>query len=253
MIPLEDFFRKPDKAMLRLSPGGGYLAYLEPYERRLNITVMDVQSGETRRVTEATERDIGGFVWVSEDRLVYVRDSGGDENYRLYAVGRDGSNPLDLTPFDGVKCDLIDELEDEEDEILFQMNKRVPEIFDAYRMNVHTGEMRIVAENPGNIQTWITDHEGRVRLATTTDGVNTSILFRSTEDEPLAARRDLRFQGERAAASLHLRQRIALRVEQHRPRPGGDLRVRRQERDAGARRLRASRGGRLEAALLEEA
>ena len=103
MIPLEDFFKKPDKIMLRLSPDGTRLAYLEPYERRLNVMVRDLASGETLRVTEATERDIGGFVWVSEDRLVYVQDTGGDENYRLYAVGHDGSNRLDLTPFDDVK------------------------------------------------------------------------------------------------------------------------------------------------------
>jgi dipeptidyl aminopeptidase/acylaminoacyl peptidase len=183
MIPLEDFFRKPDKVMPRLSYSGRHLAYMEPYERRLNVTVRDLATGETRQVTHATERDVGGYCWVSDERLVYVQDTGGDENFRLYAVSRDGSNPLDLTPFEGVKCDLLDDLEDEEDEILFQMNKRVPEIFDAYRINVHTGEMRMVAENPGNIQQWITDHDGRLRLAVTTDGVNTSILFRDREED----------------------------------------------------------------------
>jgi len=183
MIPLEDFFRKPDKVMPRLSYSGSHLAYMEPYERRLNVVVRDLATGENRRVTHATERDIGGFLWVSDDRLVYVQDTGGDENFRLYAVSRDGSNPLDLTPFEGVKCALVDDLEDDENEILFQMNKRVPEIFDAYRTNVHTSEMRMVAENPGNIQQWITDHDGRLRLAVTTDGVNTSILFRETEDD----------------------------------------------------------------------
>ena len=166
MIPLEDFFRKPDKIMLRLSPGGARLAYLEPYERRLNVMVRDLATGETRRVTEATERDIGGFVWVSEDRLVYVQDTGGDENDRLYAVGHDGSNRLDLTPFDDVKCDVVDELEENENEILFQMNRRVKECFDVYRLNVHTGEMQMVDENPGNIQSYITDHDGRLLLAT---------------------------------------------------------------------------------------
>jgi dipeptidyl aminopeptidase/acylaminoacyl peptidase len=182
MIPLEDFFRKPDKVMLRLSHSGRYLAYMEPWERRLNVVVRDLATGETRRVTHAKERDVGGYCWVSDERLVYVQDSGGDENFRLHAVSRDGSNPLDLTPFEGVKCDLVDDLEDDEDEILFQMNKRRPEIFDVYRIDVHTGEMRMIAENPGNIQQWITDHEGRLRLAVTTDGVNTSILHRETEE-----------------------------------------------------------------------
>ena len=183
MISLEDFFRKPDKVLVRLSPGGGYLAYMAPYERRLNVFVKELKSGETRRLTEATERDIAGYVWVSDERLIYVQDRGGDENFRLYAVSRDGSNPLDLTPFDGVKCSIVDDLEDNDDEILFQMNKRKREIFDVYRLDVHTAEMRLIAENPGNIQHWITDHEGRLRLAVTTDGVHSSILFRNQESE----------------------------------------------------------------------
>jgi len=181
MIPLEDFFRKPDKIALRLSPDGQSLAWLEPWERRLNLTVQDLSGGSTRRVTAARERDLGGYVWVNNDRLVYVQDTGGDENYRLYAVGRDGGNPVDLTPFDGVKCDIVDDLEDDDDHILFQMNRRDPQVFDVYRLNVHDGSMSLVGENPGNIQSWFTDHDGKLRLAMTTDGVNTSLLARETE------------------------------------------------------------------------
>ena len=112
MIPLEDFFRKPDRSMLRISPGGDFLSYLEPYKRRMNITVKQLKTGETRRLTSATERDIAGYIWANDDRLVYVLDKGGDENFRLYVVGRDGSNPIDLTPFEAVKCNLVDDLED---------------------------------------------------------------------------------------------------------------------------------------------
>jgi dipeptidyl aminopeptidase/acylaminoacyl peptidase len=186
MIPLEDFFRKPDKIMLRLSPSGRYLAWLEPFERRLNVVVQDTETGERTRVTDSTERDIGGFGWASDDRIVYVRDTGGDENHRLYSVGRDGSTPLDLTPWDGVKCAIVDDLPDHDNEILFQMNRRKPEMFDVFRIDVASGRMELVAENPGNIQTWYTDHEGRLRLAVTTDGVNTSILFRDGESDPWA-------------------------------------------------------------------
>ena len=182
-IPLEDFFRKPEKAMLRISPGGTHLAYLAPYRRRLNLFVQELSTGAVTRVTSETERDISGYVWGNDRRLVHVRDQGGDENFRLYSVGKDGSNPLDLTPFKGVQCGIVDELEDIDEEILFQMNRRNPEIFDVYRLNVQTGEMSLIAENPGNIGSWITDHQGKLRLATTTDGVNTSILFRERETD----------------------------------------------------------------------
>lgn len=182
-IPLEDFFRSPDKVMVRISPDGSHLAWMEPVGRRLNVVVRRLATGETCQVTRATERDIGGYTWVSDQRLVYVQDSGGDENFRLFAVDRDGSNPLDLTPFDDVQCGIVDDLEEDEAHILFQMNRRVAEIFDVYRLNVHSGEMSMVAENPGTIQSWITDHDGKLRLAVTTDGVNKSILHRSTEQD----------------------------------------------------------------------
>jgi dipeptidyl aminopeptidase/acylaminoacyl peptidase len=184
MIPLEDFFRKPDTVYVRLSPDGSHLAYMAPYERRLNVFVRNLDTGETTRVTESTERDIGGYLWANDERLIYVQDKGGDENYRLYGVGRDGSNPLEITPFENVKCDIVDDLEDVDDEILFQMNRRDPHVFDVFRLNVNTGEMELAAENPGNVQSWITDHEGRLRLATTTDGVSTSILHRENEGDP---------------------------------------------------------------------
>ena len=182
-IPLEDFFRKPERAGLRLSPDGSHLGFMAPWKRRLNLFVRNLATGEERRLTEATERDIGGYLWADNDRLVYVQDSGGDENYRLYAVSRDGSNPLDLTPYENVKCEIVDDLEDIDGEILFRMNRRNPQLFDVFRLNVATGEQTLVAENPGNVEQWITDHEGRLRLATTTDGVNASILYRENEDD----------------------------------------------------------------------
>ena len=58
-------------------------------------------------------------------------------------------------------------------------------MFDPYRLNIETGELTLLAENPGNIQGWMTDHDGRLRVAIAiVDGVNTQILYRDTEDEP---------------------------------------------------------------------
>jgi len=184
LIPLEDFFRKPETIQVRLSPDGAHLAYMAPHERRLNIFVRNIETGVDTRITSATERDIAGYTWIGNQRLLYAQDRGGDENYRLYAVDHDGGNPLDLTPFDGVQCTIVDDLEDVNDEVLFRMNKRDAKIFDVYRLNVKTGTMTIVAENPGNIQEWFTDHDGKLRVAMTTDGVNTSLLYRASETDP---------------------------------------------------------------------
>ena len=41
----------------------------------------------------------------------------------------------------------------------------------------------MIAKNPGNISGWMTDHCGKLRIATTTDGVNTGILYRENESD----------------------------------------------------------------------
>ena len=181
MIPLEDFFRKPERARPRLSPDGRSIAYLAPFKRRLNLFVRELPDGEEKRLTEATERDLTGFAWVSDEFLMYARDTGGDENTRLFAVARTGGDTRDLTPFENVKCDLVDDLEDDPQHVLFQMNRRDARLFDVYRLHVASGTFEMVAENPGTIQQWITDHAGRVRAAVTTDGVNSAILYRDEE------------------------------------------------------------------------
>jgi dipeptidyl aminopeptidase/acylaminoacyl peptidase len=183
MIPLEDFFRKPARVRPRLSPGGRHLAWLAPWERRLNLHVRDLSTGEERRVTAVTERDLSGYLWADDGRLLYAQDQGGDENYRLYSVGSDGAAPRDLTPFPDVRCSIVDELPDDERHVLFQMNRRRADVFDVYRLDVRSGAMTLVAENPGNVQRWLTDHQGRLRLAVTTDGVNSSLLHREREDQ----------------------------------------------------------------------
>ena len=50
-------------------------------------------------------------------------------------------------------------------------------------MNVNTGAMTMIAENPGNISGWMTDHDGKLRIAMTSDGVNTSLLYRNSESD----------------------------------------------------------------------
>jgi dipeptidyl aminopeptidase/acylaminoacyl peptidase len=186
LIPMKDFFRNPVKVGYSLSPNGEYLAFMQPWEKRLNVFVEKIGSGQATRVTSAKERDITGYAWKGDNRIVYVQDTGGDENYRLYAVGIDGSNPKDLTPFEKVRAQIIDRLERNENEILVGLNKRSPQVFDVYRINVNTGEMRMIAENPGNYTGWATDWDGKLRIALTTDGVNNTLMFRNTEAEKFA-------------------------------------------------------------------
>ena len=187
LIPLQDFFRNPESTAYKISPSGEYLSFLGPWERRLNIYVQKLGQDRAVRITAATHRDITTYLWAKDQRLVYLMDRNGDENFRAYAVNLDGSDCQDLTPFEGVKVEIIDELEDNPKEILISMNRRNPKFFEAYRLNVFTGELNLVGENPGNISAWLPDNAGQLRVAVATDGLDNTLLYRPTEADPFRA------------------------------------------------------------------
>jgi dipeptidyl aminopeptidase/acylaminoacyl peptidase len=183
LIPMKDFFRNPESAVFELSPDGEHLAFLKPWENRLNVHVQKIGEEKASRITSATARDIAGFIWANNSRIAYVQDTAGDENFRLFAVNIDGSDFKELTPFEKVRIGIIDELENDDQHMLIAMNKRDPRFFDAYRININSGQMEMIAQNPGNIVDWQTDHDGNLRIAITSDGVNTSVLYRETEKD----------------------------------------------------------------------
>jgi dipeptidyl aminopeptidase/acylaminoacyl peptidase len=182
-IPVENFFRNPEKASFQISPDGKFFSFTSPYKGRMNIFVQETSGKEAKQITSVTDRDISSYFWKNSNRILYLKDNGGDENFRLYGVNIDGSNPICLTNFDGVRTTIIDDLEDIDDEVIIGLNKRNNEVFDPYRLNIATGEMTMLVENPGNIQGWLADHDGKLRLAIAIDGTDQSILYRKTEKD----------------------------------------------------------------------
>jgi dipeptidyl aminopeptidase/acylaminoacyl peptidase len=149
----------------------------------MNIFVQERGKDEAERLTSETDRDISGYFWPNSNQILYLKDNGGDENFRLYGVNIDGTNQVCFTDFDNVRTQIVDELPEIPDEVIIEMNKRNPQVFDPYRLNLKTGKMEMIAENPGNIQGWLFDHNGKLRVAVSIDGTNTSLLYRKTEKD----------------------------------------------------------------------
>lgn len=184
MISLEDFFRNSDRSGFQISPDGRHISFVAPYKDRMNIFVRPTDGGEELQITAETERSIAGYMWADNERLLFMKDTAGDENYRLYGVNLDGTDLRCYTDFPGVRTSIIDDLEDVPHQILIGMNRRNPEVFDPYRLDLQTGELTQLAENPGNWQGWMTDHNGCLRAVTAiVDGVNTQILYRDNDTE----------------------------------------------------------------------
>ncbi|WP_371734572.1 S9 family peptidase [Allopusillimonas soli] len=190
---VQDFFRNPERAFYRLSDDGRLLAFMEPASidgcmPRMNIFVQSLSgsepTGEARRLTAETERDISQFFWKGSDTIIYQKDFNGDENFHVLAVDALSGTFTDLTPFPDVRAEILDDLEDDPDHLLISHNRRNPEVFDVYRVNVRNGELEQVAENPGNIIAWLTDHQGLVRMALASDGLDSIVLYRDEESHP---------------------------------------------------------------------
>jgi dipeptidyl aminopeptidase/acylaminoacyl peptidase len=203
-IPVRAFFKTPEQSSFRLSPDGKFLSYMKPWSEkttkkgaaaveitRKNIFIQAIDAsgkpvGEAKRITSETARDIAGYSWKGSRHFLFEKDFGGDENFHVVSAAIDGSgggNVRDLTPFEGVRAEMIDDLLDDADHILVSHNQRDKKVFDVYKINLKTGASNLVAKNPGNITNWVTDHAGKVRGAATSDGVNTSLLYRATEQD----------------------------------------------------------------------
>jgi dipeptidyl aminopeptidase/acylaminoacyl peptidase len=188
--PVRDFFSNPEKAYFRLSDDGKTLGFMQPVSvdgapRRLNVFVQKLEGskpvGEPRRLTAETARDISIYSWKGSDRILYVKDFGGDENFHLVSVDVASGKVTDLTPGEKVRAELLDALPDDPHHILVTHNRRDATVFDVYRIDLRTGRETMVAQSDGTIIAWGTDHAGRVRLAYRSEGLNSTVLYRPDE------------------------------------------------------------------------
>ncbi|QLG47276.1 S9 family peptidase [Costertonia aggregata] len=145
---VEDYFARPKASTFRFSPDGNFMSYREKDENgKRHIYVKDIATGETKRAIEEKEELVRGYGWINNNRLYYSMDKGGDENYHIYVVDLDGGNLKDITPFEGVQAQFTDLLKDDKDHIIVQLNKNNPQVFEPYKVNVVTGEMKQLYTN----------------------------------------------------------------------------------------------------------
>jgi dipeptidyl aminopeptidase/acylaminoacyl peptidase len=164
LIPREVLFGNPERVLPRISPDGTRLAWLAPDRGVLNVWVAPVGRIEDADVvTDDRDRGIRDFFWAYDNRhLLYVQDRGGDENWRLYAVDLEQGTTRDMTPFDEVQAQVIEVDKRFPDHLLVGLNKDNPQLHDVYRLELSTGELTKVADNPG-FAGWVVDADFQVR------------------------------------------------------------------------------------------
>ncbi|OLZ51737.1 hypothetical protein BS329_15865 [Amycolatopsis coloradensis] len=170
VIPRVDLFGNPEHTTPSISPDGRWLAWVAPHEGVLNLWVRPVDTdGDARPVTADRDRGIREYAWAPDsDHLLYLRDQGGDENSRLYAVAVRSGEVRDLTPFDGVKAVVLAQDLEITDRVLVGLNKTDPRLHDVYELNVATGDLVKVLDNPGFLG-FVADSRLNVRAGVRSD------------------------------------------------------------------------------------
>jgi len=186
LIPREVLFGNPTKAAPKVSPDGTMLAYIAPLDGVLNVWVRTIGKDDDRPITRDADRGIFRYFWAADNRhVIYLQDAHGDENWRVYAVSLAAGETRDLTPFEGVQVEIVDQNKRHPDTLIVMMNREDPHLHDVYSLNVATGELTMVAKNPGNVAGWVTDYNLKVRgaVAATAEG-GFDLLVRKTEAAP---------------------------------------------------------------------
>ena len=212
LIAVEDLFGLPTRSRAVLSPDGTRVAYLAPWRDRLNVFVRDVDSdwaapddgdgegdGEgdgrrddaagARRITADARRNIDTFFWSADGRyLLFLQDTDGDENWHLHRAdpARPDEPAVDLTPFAGVRLLQAQLSPQRPRTAVVQLNLRRPDLADVFELDLTTAELTAVAENPGDVVSWL--HTADRLLAFTMEDGGDHVLSRwdRGERQPIA-------------------------------------------------------------------
>ena len=173
------FYGEVTIAGAQISPDGRYLSFLKPFKGTRNIWVKgaDEPFSAARPVSAEATRPIRSYFWSHDSKFIlYVQDSGGDENFNVYAI--DPTLPADpkkgvpptraLTNLKGVRTEIFAVPKAKPDILYIGLNDRDPKWHDLYELSISSGSKKLLRKNTDEIAVWQFDDSGTLRLAVRT-------------------------------------------------------------------------------------
>ncbi len=161
-ISVEDFFDPPVRTGATISPDGTRLAFLAPWKNRLNVWIQDLDGRlEPRCVTADANRSVHHYEWTDDPRwMIYLQDNDGDENWHIHRIDLDDpdAEAVDLTPYPGAMAVPLREVRNGRTFVV--SNRRIPTHMDLLELDITTGTVSTLAENPGHLSGWLCSDDG---------------------------------------------------------------------------------------------
>jgi dipeptidyl aminopeptidase/acylaminoacyl peptidase len=129
---------------LAVSPDGAWLAYVDDSLGQFNLAVCPLSGGAPRHLTSYADSSVRHAAWLPDRRsLVYMADSGGDEQHQLYLVDTAGGPPRVLTGSRDARYRLADDPFSPDGKFLAYVgNDRSPGDQDVLIRDLTTGQVR---------------------------------------------------------------------------------------------------------------
>lgn len=183
-FPVETLFQNRTLSGLQFSPDGKRILCLTPYERRQNLMVIDLEKKSRNLLSSFKDRDATAPFWASNERILFLVDDEGKEQYKLYAVNPDGSDPSILEPERSISNPR--RIKGDSKSILVQAAITHSDWWDVAKLNLKTGKLSTpIARAPGEVSEYIFDHENTIRFAIISDSASrmNRVLYRGGNGE----------------------------------------------------------------------
>lgn len=167
LIARDALFGNPERANVQMSPDGKYLSWVAAVDGVLNVWVAPADNpAQARAVTQDKARGIRSYFWSYQpDTLLYLRDSGGDEDFHLYAVDLKTGQAKDLTPFPKTTAQVAGLSPKHPGTILVGMNDRDAQWHDIYKVDLASGTRTLLEKNDAQIAGYIADADYTLKYA----------------------------------------------------------------------------------------
>ena len=150
--------------------------------------VMDLESDHATRITTETDIGLRLSFWANNDELIVLKNREPGDSLRLMAVNRNDLSVRYLIPPSSARMLWLGPKSvNKRNELLIGLNDRDSSVFDAYRLNIVDGSLKMINQNPGNIIQWLPDLNGEIKLAVESDGHTETILYRKDEESDFGA------------------------------------------------------------------
>jgi dipeptidyl aminopeptidase/acylaminoacyl peptidase len=142
------------------------MSFLAPVDGVMNLWVGSLGDFDSARpLTQDTGSGIDSHQWaLNSQNVLYIRDTGGDEDFHIYSVDLETGETIDLTPFEKTTGQFVGSSYRHPDEYLLGINNRDQRWHDVWRVNVRTGDRELV-EQHDRFLGFVADLDLNIRLA----------------------------------------------------------------------------------------